>query len=247
MKPNSIFNGLHSSNKAKKAAAIFSLLFIAVIFQNFDYVNSLKVNLIPINEKARTSHAKELLGKKYNGSAAQTVERATTLGFAIFEDVYKNLPKKFKADAVAVASTIIQESEKYETDPVFVMAVIKTESSFNPVARGGHGEIGLMQLKPDTAEWIAKKYKIKWHGKKSLENPVTNVILGMAYFDYLRERFDGHPTKYVAAYNMGAASVCRMYASEQTPRGYATRVMKNYNSTYKKLAAATTLSLLAGN
>ncbi|PIS10262.1 MAG: lytic transglycosylase domain-containing protein [Bdellovibrio sp. CG10_big_fil_rev_8_21_14_0_10_47_8] len=221
---------------------------LIMAFQNFSVVDGWKINLIPINEKVRSHHAKELLGSGYTGSNAQRVEGATSLGVAIFNDVYHSLPKKFKNHSVDLASTILTESEKYEIDPVFVVAIIKTESSFNPVIRGRFGEIGLMQLKPDTAQWIAKKYKIKWSGSKDLENPSKNVRLGLAYMDWLRDKFNGHANKYLSAYNAGAARVCRMYASEIKPREYSMRVMRHYSETYGRLADATTLSLLtAGN
>ena len=148
---------------------------------------------------------------------------------------------------VALSTTILKEAEKYQIDPVFVVAVIKTESAFNPLALGTHGEIGLMQIKPDTAKWIAEKANIPWKGPKTLENPSMNVRIGMAYFNYLRESFDGHANKYVSAYNMGALNVRRKYSSGEAPKEYSTRVMRNYNETYKRLSAATTLNLLAGN
>ena len=230
----------------KKICAIASLVILALVYQNFDFVDAWKINLIPINEKARSVHAKELMGKSYVGSNAQLVEAASSLGISIFNDVYRNLPKKYRGEAIDLTATILQLSEKYEVDPVFVIAVIKTESSFNPKARGLAGEIGLMQLKPDTAEWIAKKSGIKWRGPKSLENPMVNVTLGMAYFDLLRDKFDGHANKYISSYNMGPLRVTRLYASTSVaPKDYSLKVMKHYNNTYKRLAAETTLSLIA--
>lgn len=236
---------INISSSFKRISALASLIILALIYQNFDFVGAWKLNLIPINEKTRSHHAKELLGKSYSGSNAQLVENANSLGISIFNDVYRNLPKKYKNSAISLTTAILELSEKYEVDPVFVIAVIKTESSFNPKARGSAGEIGLMQLKPDTAEWVAKKKNIQWRGPKSLENPVTNVTLGMAYFDMLREKFDGHANKYISSYNMGASKVCRMYASDSTPKEYAIKVMRNYNNTYRRLAAETTLSLIA--
>ena len=231
----------------KRMSLTSVLVLTALLYQNFDFASTWKVNLIPLNERTRAAHARELLGNRYDGSAAQTVENVSALGMAIFNDVYRNLPKKFKSSAVDLSSTIVKEAEKYEIDPVFVVAVIKTESSFNPLARGSHGEIGLMQIKPDTAKWIAEKAGIPWKGAKTLENPSMNVRIGMAYFNYLRESFDGHANKYVTAYNMGALNVRRRYLAGEAPQEYSTRVMKNYNETYKMLSAATTLNLLAGN
>jgi soluble lytic murein transglycosylase len=233
------------SRSFKKIGALACLVILAVVYQNFDFVDTWKINLIPINEKARSSHAKELMGKSYQGSNAQLVEAASSLGISIFNDVYRNLPKKYKNEAIDMTATLLHLSERYEVDPVFIIAIIKTESSFNPVARGSAGEIGLMQLKPDTAQWIAKKIGYKWKGPKSLENPSVNLTLGMAYFDMLRDRFDGHANKYISSYNIGPLKVSRLYASASTPKDYSLKVMKNYNSTYKRLAAETTLSLIA--
>lgn len=234
------------SSRLRRLGAFAALMLTMVFYQNFNFAQAWKVNLIPLNEQARANHARELLGKYYFGSPAHRVETAKSLGMAIFNDVYANLPKKFKKRAVSLSSTILKEAEKYSIDPVFVIAVIKTESSFNPLARGGYGEIGLMQLKPDTAKWIASKYKIPYRGKKSLKNPATNVRIGIAYLDYLRNRFDGHANKYLSAYNMGPYRVARMYQSERKPKEYSLRVMKNYRETYSKLAAVTTVNLLAG-
>lgn len=230
-----------------RSLTIFFLMITALIYQNFAYSEGWKINNVIINERARAAHARELLGKKYEGSTAQLLEKSNTLSMGIFNEVYGRLPTNFKSQAVDLSSTLLQEAEKYKVDPVFVLAVIITESSFNPMARGSFGEIGLMQIKPDTAQWIAKKYGLPWEGSKTLENPASNVRLGMAYFDYLRGKFEGHANKYVSAYNMGAGNVYRLYAKERTPRDYSLRVMKNYNATYRHLATTTILSLLAEN
>jgi soluble lytic murein transglycosylase len=236
-----------SASMCKRLSLLSVMMLTIMLYQNFDFADGWQVSLIPLNEKIRSAHAKELLGKGYARSPARQVENVSTLGMAIFNDVYRNLPKKYRGTAVDLSTTILRESEKYEIDPVFVVAVIKTESSFNPTARGSHGEIGLMQLKPDTARWIAEKVKLPWHGPKTLENPSMNVRLGLAYFNYLRYRFDGHANKYVSAYNMGALNVDRKYSAGEAPKEYSTRVMRNYNETYKRLSVATTLNLLAGN
>ena len=44
-------------------------------------------------------------------------------------------------------------------DPALVSAVILCESSIDPRAESRLGARGLMQLMPDTAEWVAHKYK----------------------------------------------------------------------------------------
>jgi soluble lytic murein transglycosylase len=105
-----------------------------------------------------------------------------------------------------------------------------------------------MQLKPDTAEWIAKKYDLPWKGPKTLEDPANNIRIGAAFFDWLRNKFDGEAVKYTSAYNMGAVKVMRMTASDRQPSIYANRVLKNYKKTYDTLSKVSVgKSLFAGN
>jgi soluble lytic murein transglycosylase len=115
------------------------------------------------------------------------------------------------------------------------MAVIQTESQFNPNIVGSHGEIGLMQIKPDTAKWIAQKENITFKGKATLKSPTMNIKIGIAYLAFLRGHFQGSAHRYVSAYNMGPGNVKRLLAQAKQPREYATRVMTNYNDIYRML------------
>jgi soluble lytic murein transglycosylase len=224
----------------EKTITILCFGLLVSLYQNF-YVLNLAVK--PVNKESRRSHAQELLGKYYVGSGAQQAENIDDLNRSIYARFREGLPEKFKPQAAAVAQKIIEDSEFYDIDPVFVMAVIKTESSFDPLAMGQFGEIGLMQIKPDTAEWIAQKEGLHWGGKKSLENPVENVKLGIAYLNYLRNTFSGHSNKYLSAYNMGASNVRKAYSKEIKPREYSTRVMKNYKDLYSKMVSMQNMNL----
>lgn len=226
-----------TNQNLNKAMTLTSLLLLAILFQNFDYAN-LAVPMTPVDAQVRVSHAKELLGKKYNGSFAHKAESIADLHVTIYQDVYKRLPKQYKSQAMDLTHTIITEAEAHDFDPVFVMAVIKTESSFNPKAKGSFGEIGLMQIKPDTAEWIAKKGKLAFHGKSTLENPIENVKIGVAYLNYLRGTFAGYANKYLSAYNMGAKNVRKLYGKSEKPKEYSLRVMKNYKDIYVRMIAS---------
>jgi soluble lytic murein transglycosylase len=225
--------------------SILSATLTLVLFNNFESVNwNLKgVSIEKVNEASRISHAKELLGPNYKGSLVQKLEgkkSTKSLNYNIYQKVQSQLSAPWKGKALDIAHTVIKESTKYGFDPVFVLAVIKTESQFNPMTLGGHGEIGLMQLKPDTAEWIAKKYDIAWKGPKTLENPSSNIRLGLAYMDYLRSQFKGAPRNYVSAYNMGPKNVRRLAAQEIKPTEYSLRVMNNYFELYSLISATNT-------
>ena len=197
------------------------------------------ITLASISEGARVAHAKELLGANYFGSEVEKTEGKKSLNHLIFKKLKSKLSLQWKGRAQSIASALIIESSKYNFDPVFVLAVIETESKFNPLTLGLHGEIGLMQIKPDTAKWIAHKFKIPWKGEQDLKNPEMNIKIGSAYMSYLRAKFETKPKKYVSAYNMGPKALRRMLSQNLNPNEYNSIVMKNYSHFYSSLTAHT--------
>ncbi len=191
--------------------------------------------LASIQQDERMEHARELLGKRYKKSAVKASEDHKTLEKSILASVEKNLPKKFKNRAHDVAQAIIVEANKHALDPFFVMAVIAGESSFNPEAKGPVGEIGLMQLRPSTGEWMAKQTKSSWRGERTLKDPVSNIRLGTAYLAWLRAKFQNHGQLYLAAYNMGPKNVKQALSRKVRPKDYPIHVMKRYLAFYKDL------------
>ncbi len=194
----------------------------------------------PIEKKAflRWNHAKELVGKNYHKSIVKTGESIAVLDDVLFQWTHTALKGHWKSRSAEVSKTIIKESEKYGFDPVFLMAVIQNESSFKPEIIGSFGEIGLMQITPQTAQWITNKYNLPWKGAESLKNPTTNIKIGAAYMAYLREKFAFHSQLYLAAYNMGSANVYRNLKKQVWPKIYPSRVMHHYVKFYAKLQVA---------
>lgn len=221
----------------KKTFVYTFLILISICFQNFS-TSSLKfTSLGQIDNESRAEHAKELLGKKYSGSLAQKAEALPNFNISLYGEVVQNLPMAYKNKALKITDAIISEAYENDLDPVFLFAVIKTESQFNPLARGTHGEIGLMQLKPVTAAWVAQKMHINWKGPKSLENPIENIRLGAAYFAMLRAQSNGKASQYLSAYNIGLSKVKRMFKVSFIPKEYSTRVMKHYKTCYEKIVS----------
>lgn len=183
----------------------------------------------------RVDHARELLGKRYAKSIVSTFETHTGIEKNIIATVNKRLPKKFKHTAGRVAASIMKEAATHGLDPYFVMAVISGESSFNPHAVGPVGEIGMMQIRPATGEWMAKRIKMKWKGEKTLQDPVANIKLGTAYLAWLREKFSNHGQLYLAAYNMGPKSVKSALGRNVWPKDYPRHVMKRYLAFYRSI------------
>ena len=185
----------------------------------------------------RANHAKELLGGRYRKSIVKVTEKVGEIDDMVYGLVEDSLPKKWKSKSDVIAKAIITEAGKHGFDPVFLMAVIANESSFNPEAKGTSGEIGLMQILPKTAKWFAKKAELKM-GRvtdKTLKDPVKNIQIGAAYIAYLRGEFDSHGQLYLAAYNMGKVNVKRALAREIKPKDYAGRVMNRYVKFYTEI------------
>jgi soluble lytic murein transglycosylase len=150
----------------------------------------------------------------------------------IYSTLMQKLPLGYQSRAEKVAFTLISESNKYDLDPLFVLAVIQTESRFNPRARGHNGEIGLMQILPESSVWLAHRMKLKGH--IDLRDPVMNIKIGTAYLAHLRSHFGPVGSRYLAAYNMGIHNVHKLLAKDKEPIRYANRVLKNYRDLYQK-------------
>lgn len=90
-------------------------------------------------------------------------------------------------------------------DPHLVYAVMKAESGFDERALSAAGAVGLMQLKPSTAEFICNRAKIAYE-KDMLRIGEYNVKVGCLYLLYLLERFPAEETA-IAAYNAGEGTV----------------------------------------
>ena len=99
-------------------------------------------------------------------------------------------------------------AEEYNLQPAFVAAIILNESSFNSRAESSVGARGLMQLMPDTAQWIAHRLGLddEWDVDR-LWDPETNIRFGCWYFRYLNSLFNGDPVTVTSAYHTGQGEV----------------------------------------
>jgi hypothetical protein len=112
----------------------FSLLLTGIHIEpaSASFSESGVITLASISEGARVAHAKELLGANYFGSEVEKTEGKKSLNHLIFKKLKSKLSLQWKGRAQSIASALIIESSKYNFDPVFVLAVIETESKFNP-------------------------------------------------------------------------------------------------------------------
>lgn len=110
----------------------------------------------------------------------------------------------YKADHIAYVSDMAKE---YGLDGYIVASVVYTESAFDPNAVSSKGAIGLMQIMPDTGEWIADRLKIKNFKTSMLKDPQTNLRMGCWYLSYLTDRYHSDLRLVLSAYNAGPGTV----------------------------------------
>ena len=114
--------------------------------------------------------------------------------------VYANYPLLYRDFIESSADTC-------NLNPAFVSAIIRNESSFQARAESSVGARGLMQLMPDTAEWIAGKLKMSGYAFERMYDPESNIRFGCWYLQYLASLFHGDPVCVACAYHAGQGQV----------------------------------------
>ena len=107
---------------------------------------------------------------------------------------------------------------QYNLQPAFVTAIIRNESSFRTNAESSVGARGLMQMMPDTAEWIAGKLDDYSYTFDRMWDAETNIRYGCWYLGYLSRLFRGDPVLVSAAYHAGQTTVTQWLSDPQKSR-----------------------------
>jgi len=99
--------------------------------------------------------------------------------------------------------------DRHATDPglapLLVIALIRQESSWESRARSRVGTVGPMQVMPRTRRLIARAVRERgWHSKQLFE-PATNLRFGTWNLAQSLRKYDGDPTRALAAYNVGGS------------------------------------------
>lgn len=102
-----------------------------------------------------------------------------------------------------IDAVIVRASRTYGVDANLIRGVIWVESRFQPKARSPAGALGLMQLMPATARWLADELDVR---ARPLD-PVFNVTAGTFYLSRMIAKFDGNVRLALAAYHAGPGNV----------------------------------------
>ena len=114
---------------------------------------------------------------------------------------------------------IAEAARKHGVSFSLIKAVIKAESNFDPYAVSRSGACGLMQIMPETAEFL---------GVADPFDPRENILGGVRYLKKLLTQFQGSLPLTLAAYNAGPERVQALKSVppiEETQR-FVRRVMR---------------------
>lgn len=143
---------------------------------------------------------------------------------------------------------IITTAKARKLDPRFILALIRRESVFRPLAKSPAGARGLLQLTMDAAQKYAANAGMQPVQESQLYQPETSIRLGGEYLAELSTMFPNLPEAVAASYNGGEDNVARWVrrAKQRDPgvftsevgfdetKTYVQKVMNNYR-VYKQL------------
>ncbi len=127
-------------------------------------------------------------------------------------------------------------------DPALMLSLIRQESLFNTHATAAAGEIGLMQVIPSTAQYIAERLAWPDYQHSDLFRPQAGIAFGAYYIDEQLDLFEQNAIAALAAYNAGPGRAYDWHAlSSDDPdlfmttitidstRHYVQNIYRNYN------------------
>lgn len=159
-------------------------------------------------------------GKKRPSRGSRLAKRLLAVLLVIFllllaAEVYGKVRQRLERESYRLEYTgvIAGYAAEYGLDPYLVAAVIYVESGWQTEAESPKGALGLMQLMPATAEWIAGRLGEEYDPAAICE-PEVNIRYGCWYLRFLFDRFPVTATA-LAAYNAGHNRVAEWLSSEE--------------------------------
>ena len=99
-------------------------------------------------------------------------------------------------------------SRIYDVEKSLIYAIIKCESNFNKNANSCAGAVGLMQITPDTFDWLKFYSKEDKESVEMLNDPEINIMYGTLFISILKNKYSDMGVV-LSAYNAGIKQVNR--------------------------------------
>lgn len=127
------------------------------------------------------------------GLTHRAINTSASTGVLVRNLVYPKAHEKAVREAARVAGL----SEDW------LFGLIRQESRFISTAKSSVGALGLMQVMPRTARWVAKKLALKNYQDDALTKLDTNLVIGAQYLKLVSDNFEGSIPLSCAGYNAG--------------------------------------------
>ncbi|MCL2634625.1 MAG: lytic transglycosylase domain-containing protein [Oscillospiraceae bacterium] len=111
-----------------------------------------------------------------------------------------------KTHPLEYSDLVEKYAQEHNLDKYLIYAVIKTESSFNPEAESHMGARGLMQIMPDTFDWLKDYRKLDGETFDDMFIPEVNIQHGSYLIAYHMGRYNNINNS-LAAYHAGNGNV----------------------------------------
>jgi soluble lytic murein transglycosylase len=186
-------------------------------------------------------------------------EQLLALGDSSRNNLVAERVKRVHSEIIAVSElypapyrqAIVRAARDRKLDPRFVLALIRQESVFRPLAKSPSGARGLLQLTIDAAQKYAAGAGLDNVRENQLYQPETSIMLGAEYLSQLAKMFPQMLEAVAASYNGGEDNVARwvkrakrkdsgVFTSEigfDETKAYVQKVMANYR-VYRELYSA---------
>jgi peptidoglycan lytic transglycosylase len=147
-------------------------------------------------------------------AVAALIAVAVATGLGPLGDAVREITLPLRHDDI-----IRQQARDKGLDPALIAAVIYEESKFRDQTSHA-GARGLMQITPETAEFIARRSGGTRFQQGDLATPQINISYGAYYLRYLVHRYEGNQELAVAAYNAGETNVDRWVRKAGGPEAF---------------------------
>lgn len=186
-------------------------------------------------------------------------ERLSDLSDASSRGLVRERTERLKSQIAAVSDlypapyrqSLVRAAKARGVDPRFVLAIIRRESVFRPLAKSPAGARGLLQLTIDTAQKYAPGSRVNNLSESDLYQPDTSINVGTEYIADLARMFPDMLEAVAASFNGGEDNVARWVkrAKHKDPgvitaeigfdetKTYVQKVMSNYR-VYRQLYTA---------
>ncbi|ELS01634.1 soluble lytic murein transglycosylase-like protein [Xenococcus sp. PCC 7305] len=99
---------------------------------------------------------------------------------------------------------IINQGKQQKLNPLLAISVMRKESTFDPKIDSRVGALGLMQVLPSTAKWVAQQTQLSEY---DLLEPEDNIKIGTWYLARNHQRYENDSLLAIASYNAGTGNV----------------------------------------